>query len=107
MLNLPSPRAEVLDRRQQIARDLRALLGRDELLITSANELKGYETDGLACYRTVPMLVVLAEDTAQVAAVLRYCHDNEVPVMARGAGTSLAGGAAAAGYSGARAFEDE
>ena len=93
MLNLPSPRAEVLDRRQQIARDLRALLGRDDLLITSANELKGYETDGLACYRTVPMLVVLAEDTAQVAAVLRYCHDNEVPVMARGAGTSLAGGA--------------
>ena len=93
MLNLPSPRAEVLDRRQQIARDLRALLGRDDFLITSANELKGYETDGLACYRTVPMLVVLAEDTAQVAAVLRYCHDNEVPVMARGAGTSLAGGA--------------
>ena len=93
MLNLPSPRAEVLDRRQQIARDLRGLLGRDDLLITSANELKGYETDGLACYRTVPMLVVLAEDTAQVAAVLRYCHDNEVPVMARGAGTSLAGGA--------------
>ena len=50
MLNLPSPRAEVLDRRQQIARDLRALLGRDDLLITSANELKGYETDGPVSY---------------------------------------------------------
>lgn len=93
MLNMPSPSADVLARRETIARDLRVLLGDEELLITSSNELKGYETDGLACYRTVPMLVALAETTEQVAAVLKYCNDNGVPVMARGAGTSLAGGA--------------
>ena len=93
MLNLPAPSAEVLSRREQIAADLRAILGDDEQLITSANELKGYETDGLACYRTVPMLVALAETTEQVAAVLKYCNEHGVPVMARGAGTSLAGGA--------------
>ncbi|MGB1146667.1 MAG: FAD-linked oxidase C-terminal domain-containing protein [Alphaproteobacteria bacterium] len=93
MLNLPAPSADVLSRREQIAADLRAILGDDEQLITSANELKGYETDGLACYRTVPMLVALAETTEQVAAVLKYCNEHGVPVMARGAGTSLAGGA--------------
>jgi glycolate oxidase len=93
MLNMPSPSAEVLARRETIAHDLRALLGNEALLITSSNELKGYETDGLACYRTVPMLVALAETTEHVAAVLKYCNDHGVPVMARGAGTSLAGGA--------------
>ena len=93
MLNLPAPSGDVLSRREQIAADLRSLLGDAEQLITSANELKGYETDGLACYRTVPMLVALAETTEQVAAVLKYCNQHGVPVMARGAGTSLAGGA--------------
>ena len=88
MLNMPSPSAEVLARRETIAHDLRALLGNEALLITSSNELKGYETDGLACYRTVPMLVALAETTEHVAAVLKYCNDHGVPVMARGAGTS-------------------
>ena len=83
MLNMPSPSADVLARRDTIARDLRALLGDEALLITSSNELKGYETDGLACYRTVPMLVALAETTEHVAAVLKYCNDHGVPVMAR------------------------
>ena len=105
MLNMPSPSADVLARRDTIARDLRALLGDEALLITSSNELKGYETDGLACYRTVPMLVALAETTEHVAAVLKYCNDHGVPVMARGAQERrLAGGAsAAAGYGRARA----
>ena len=91
MLDLPSPRAEVLDRRQQIARDLRALLGREapHHISQRAQAMRPMVSPVTAR----AMLVVLAEDTAQVAAVLRYCHDNEVPVMARGAGTSLAGGA--------------
>ncbi|MGE8067760.1 glycolate oxidase subunit GlcD [Pseudomonas sp. NPDC089569] len=56
-------------------------------------ELRPYECDGLSAYRTTPMLVVLPRDIAQVQGVLRLCHARHVPVIARGAGTGLSGGA--------------
>ncbi|MDN3919529.1 FAD-linked oxidase C-terminal domain-containing protein [Roseateles violae] len=52
-----------------------------------------YECDGLTAYRERPLLVALPEDEAQVAAVLRTCHAMSIPVVARGAGTGLSGGA--------------
>jgi glycolate oxidase len=52
-----------------------------------------YECDGLSAYRERPLLVALPENEAQVAAVLRVCHQLKVPVVARGAGTGLSGGA--------------
>ncbi|WP_284616118.1 FAD-linked oxidase C-terminal domain-containing protein [Aquabacterium humicola] len=52
-----------------------------------------YECDGLTAYRQMPLVVALPEDEAQVAAVLRACHALAVPVVARGAGTGLSGGA--------------
>ena len=52
-----------------------------------------YECDGLSAYRCVPWVVVLPETVAQVQAVLRLCHEQQVPVVARGAGTGLSGGA--------------
>ena len=52
-----------------------------------------YECDGLTAYRQVPLVVALPETEAQVAAVLRACHRLQVPVVARGAGTGLSGGA--------------
>ena len=52
-----------------------------------------YECDGLTAYRERPMVVALPENEAQVSAVLRTCHALEVPVVARGAGTGLSGGA--------------
>ena len=52
-----------------------------------------YECDGLTAYRELPLVVVLPETEAQVAAVLRACHALQVPVVARGAGTGLSGGA--------------
>jgi glycolate oxidase len=52
-----------------------------------------YECDGLTAYRELPLLVVLPETEAQVAAVLKACHALKVPVVARGAGTGLSGGA--------------
>jgi glycolate oxidase len=58
-----------------------------------SDELKAYECDGLTAYRQPPMLVVLPETRAQVAEVLRYCHDEGIRVVARGSGTSLSGGA--------------
>jgi glycolate oxidase len=55
--------------------------------------LKPYDCDGLSAYRRVPLAVALPEDEAQVQAVLRICHQGRVPVVFRGAGTGLSGGA--------------
>jgi glycolate oxidase len=52
-----------------------------------------FECDALTAYRTSPMVVVLPESEAQVAAILKICHKMQVPVVARGAGTGLSGGA--------------
>jgi glycolate oxidase len=52
-----------------------------------------YECDGLTAYRQAPLLVALPETEAQIAAVLKACHALQVPVVARGAGTGLSGGA--------------
>ncbi|RZU01107.1 FAD-linked oxidase C-terminal domain-containing protein [Rivibacter subsaxonicus] len=52
-----------------------------------------YECDGLTAYRETPLAVALPETEAQVGAVLRACHALQVPVVARGAGTGLSGGA--------------
>lgn len=56
-------------------------------------DLKPYECDGLSAYRTVPLLVVLPERLEQVQTLLKLCHQRGVPVVARGAGTGLSGGA--------------
>ncbi|AWY40123.1 MULTISPECIES: glycolate oxidase subunit GlcD [Pseudomonas] len=56
-------------------------------------ELKPYECDGLSAYRTTPMLVVLPREIEQVEKLLKICHQQRVPVVPRGAGTGLSGGA--------------
>ena len=88
----PVPDAGILARREAIIAGLARLVP-PASLITSADERRPYETDALTAYRRMPLAVVLPETTEQVAAVLRYCRDAGVPVVPRGAGTSLAGGA--------------
>ncbi len=56
-------------------------------------DLKPYECDGLSAYRTTPMLVLLPRHVEEVEAILKLCHRRKVPVVARGAGTGLSGGA--------------
>ncbi|MCC7461148.1 MAG: FAD-binding protein [Gammaproteobacteria bacterium] len=62
-------------------------------LLTNPEQLRPYECDGLSAYRRVPLAVVLAASEAEAAAVLRCCGELGVPVVARGAGTGLSGGA--------------
>lgn len=62
-------------------------------LLTRLESIRPYETDGLPAYRALPAVVALPESVEQVAAVLRACRDLGVPVVARGAGTGLSGGA--------------
>jgi len=80
-----------VDRRQLLS-ELAASVPRPALLC-EPEDLRPYECDGLAAYRRLPLAVVLAEDEAQVVAVLKICHRLGVPVVARGAGTGLSGGA--------------
>lgn len=92
MIAQPTPNADVLARRDQIIAGLRTLLPGSGV-IAEPIRLKPYETDGLPAYRQLPMAVVLPETTEQVAAILRFLHQNNVRVIPRGAGTSLSGGA--------------
>jgi glycolate oxidase len=62
-------------------------------LLTTSEATKPYECDGLTLFREVPAAVLLPENETQVVAILRRCHEFGVPVVARGAGTSLSGGA--------------
>jgi len=86
------PDRAVIDRRPAIIADLAKLLP-EGCLITEERELMPFDTDAFVSYRRMPLAVVLPETTAQVAAVLKYCNDNAIPVIPRGAGTSLSGGA--------------
>ncbi len=71
---------------------LRAFLPR-EAVLHHDDELRPYECDGLSAYRAVPLMVVLPETTDQVQRILRLCSERKIPVVARGAGTGLSGGA--------------
>src|SRR5215216_3878045 len=86
------PDAEVLKRRKQIVAALSRIVP-CEGVIATPNEMKPFESDGLTAYRQVPMVVVLPDTTDQVSRVLRYCHQEGIKVVPRGAGTSLSGGA--------------
>jgi glycolate oxidase len=74
------------------AAELRGVLGAEHV-ITEPEQLRVYECDGLTGHRAVPELVVLPGSTEDVQAVLRACHREHVPFVARGAGTGLSGGA--------------
>src|SRR6201987_4286945 len=89
---MPAADAAVLGRRERNVAALRAIVP-GEGVIASERAMKPYESDGLTAYRQLPMVVVLPETTDQVSAVLRYCHDQGIKVVPRGAGTSLSGGA--------------
>ena len=75
-----------------LLRRLRAVLPAGALL-WQTEDLRPYDCDGLSVYRGLPLAVALPDDEAQVAQVLRLCHQAQVPVIARGAGTGLSGGA--------------
>src|SRR5580658_7362824 len=82
----------VLKRRAEIVAALKSIVP-GEGVIASEAAMRPYESDGLTAYRQLPMVVVLPETTAQVAAVLKFCHGEGIKVVPRGAGTSLSGGA--------------
>jgi glycolate oxidase len=91
-MEMPSSDAGVLARRDAIIEGLRRVVPGEGVIVSDA-ERRAYESDGLTAYRQPPMVIVLPSRVEQVAAVLRYCKENGVKVVPRGAGTSLSGGA--------------
>ena len=91
-MQMPEPNAAVLARKPAILARLQGALP-PGMVIHEEHETRAYECDALTAYRCPPLLVVLPETTEQVATVLRICHEEGVPVVPRGSGTSLAGGA--------------
>ncbi|MBX9965440.1 MAG: FAD-binding protein [Burkholderiales bacterium] len=89
---LLDPTPEALADRDEVVRRLLAGLPR-HCVLAAPEELKPYECDGLSAYREVPLAVALPENEAQVRHVMRVCNEARVPVVARGAGTGLSGGA--------------
>lgn len=88
----PKPDPAIMARREAIIAGLRALLPA-ESVIEAEDERRAFETDAFTAYRRLPLAVALPSSTAEVSAVMRFCHQQGVGVVARGAGTSLAGGA--------------
>ncbi len=78
--------------RQELANLFRSFLA-PESVIDAPTSLAAYECDGLSAYRQTPLLVVLAETIEQVQQIVRLCNERRVPIVSRGAGTSLSGGA--------------
>jgi glycolate oxidase len=93
-MNAPEPTeiAERAERQRAVVAALSAVLPPHALLWRNEDTVP-YECDGLTAYRESPLVVALPETDEQVAAVLKACHSLQVPVVARGAGTGLSGGA--------------
>jgi glycolate oxidase len=79
-------------RRRELHARLRAIVG-DEHVLVGEEDTRPYECDALTLHKALPLAVVLPADEAQVVAVLKVCRELEVPVVPRGAGTGLSGGA--------------
>ncbi len=90
-MEMPAPDAAVIGRKAQIVARLRSVLPEDAVIADPA-ALRAYECDALSAYRCAPLAAILPRSTAEVAAALAICHAEGVPVVPRGAGTSLAGG---------------
>ncbi len=90
-MNIPSENRPPVDRSALLATLRRDLPG--SALLVDEESLRPYECDGLSAYRELPLAVVLPETIEQVQTVLRICREHRAPVVARGAGTGLSGGA--------------
>ena len=91
-IEMPKPDQSVLDRKAQIVEALCKVLPFDSVIFDE-HETRAYECDGLTAYRCPPLVAVLPRTSQECAAAMRVCHDLNVTVVPRGAGTSLAGGA--------------
>jgi len=88
---MPKVENSILSNREDIILDIKKIVNPENVL-SHEDEIKPYETDALAAYRQTPLLVVLPETVEEVSKILKYCNENKIKVVPRGAGTGLSGG---------------
>ena len=91
-MEMPAPNMAVMSKKARLVARLQTVLPKSAV-IHDEMETRAYECDALTAYKCPPLCAVLPASTAEVAAVLKICHQEGVPVVPRGSGTSLAGGA--------------
>ena len=91
-MDMPAPNPAILAKKARLVERLKQVLP-DDAVISDEAETRAYECDALTAYRCPPLLAVLPSSTQEVSDILRICHEMGVPVVPRGSGTSLAGGA--------------
>jgi len=91
-MEMPAPDAKIMAKKAMLVDRLMGVLPKDAV-IHDEFQTKAYECDALTAYKCPPLCAVLPSNTQEVAEVLKICHEMEVPVVPRGSGTSLAGGA--------------
>jgi len=91
-MEMPRPNPDILAAKARIVARLAQVLP-ENAVIHEEHETRAYECDALTAYRCPPLCAVLPSSTDEVAAVMKICHEEGVPVVPRGSGTSLAGGA--------------
>ena len=91
-MEMPAAEAAILNQREALIADLRSLLPADRIVIDQPS-LRAYDRDALTAYRQLPLLVVLPDTVEEVSQILALCNRRNIKVVARGAGTSLSGGA--------------
>ena len=91
-MEMPTPDPVVLEKKSALVARLLSVLPKEAVIHEEA-ETRAYECDALTAYKCPPLAAVLPSSTEEVAAILKICHEMGVPVVPRGSGTSLAGGA--------------
>ena len=91
-LALPKIDKKTLEKKDYIFKSLAKLINPEHVL-SHKDEIKPYETDGLSAYKQTPLAVVMPENTKEVSSILKFCHEENIKVVPRGAGTGLSGGA--------------
>ena len=91
-MEMPSSNNSIINDKDRLIGLFNQILSPDSV-ISDPYETKAYECDGLTAYKCPPLAVLLPRTTEEVSEILKICHEEKVPVIPRGAGTSLSGGA--------------
>lgn len=91
-ISIIEPRSDIMKRKDKIVSSLKSLVS-ERSLVTNEAGRRAFETDALTAYKALPLAVALPQSTEETAEILRFCKANHLRVVARGAGTSLSGGA--------------
>ena len=91
-MKMPAAEQEILNQRDVLIKEFCDFLPR-ERVIADTPSLQAYDCDALTAYRQMPMIVVLPDDVTEVSKIMAICHRRNIKVVARGAGTSVSGGA--------------